>query len=400
MNIILFDDPSLRVDLLPFTYTRPIADIRIGILTICEKWKKITGHKTSFLTEGYLESDFPSHFSSDNYYINGALCPTEDVLSAIISLGNGQVLLKEGHLLAFRSSKKFTILELAALSHAYTNDFKGEVHLLNHIWQIFQWNGEEIRSDFELLTANRESAAIEDPYTKIYNLDNVFVEEGASIKCAIINAEDGPVYIGKNSQVMEGAIIRGPFGMGEGSILNMGAKIRPDTSLGPYCKVGGEVSNVVFFGNSNKSHDGFLGNSVIGEWCNLGAGTNASNLKNTYSNVEVWNFDKEGSVNIGFQFCGLLMGDHSKCGINTMFNTGTVVGVCANIFGEGFPQNFVPSFAWGGAGGFSTYKFDKVLKTIALVFSRRKKTLSQTEKEILMEVYERSAKFRVWEKKQ
>lgn len=399
MNIVLFDDPALRVQLLPFTYTRPVSDIRLGILTICEKWKRITGHKASFLTEDYLDAKYPAHFAADNYYINGALCPTEDVLSAIISLGSGQVLLKEGKLLAFRSGKKFTIQELAALSHAYTNDFKGEVHLLEHVWQIFQWNGDEIRSDYELITANRESAGIEDPYTRVYNLDNVFVEEGASIKAAIINAENGPVYIGKNAQVMEGAIIRGPFAMGEGSMLSMGAKVRADTSLGPYCRVGGEVSNVVFFGNSNKSHDGFLGNAVVGEWCNLGADTNASNLKNTYANVEIWSFEEEAFTDSGLQFCGLLMGDHSKCGINTMFNTGTVVGVCANIFGPGFPRNFVPSFAWGGAGGFSTYKPEKALDTISRVFARRNRALSQVEKEILLEVYERSAKFRVWEKK-
>ncbi len=398
MNIILFDAPELRLQLLPFTYTRPIADIRIGILTICEKWKRLTGHKSSFLTEDYLQPKFAAHFTSDNYYINGALCPTEDVLSAIIGLGNGQVLLKEGHLLAFRSSKKFSIQELAALSHAYTNDFKGEVHLLDHVWRIFQWNGDEIRSDFELVTANRESAGIEDPYTRIYNLENVFVEEGASIKAAIINAENGPVYIGKNAQIMEGSIIRGPFAMGEGSMLSMGAKIRPDTTLGPYCRVGGEVSNVVFFGNSNKSHDGFLGNSVVGEWCNLGADTNASNLKNTYASVKIWNFAKEDFTDTGLQFCGLLMADHAKCGINTMFNTGTVVGVAANVFGEGFPPGFVPSFGWGGTSGLTTYKPDKALETIGKVFSRRNRTLDATEKEILMEVYERSAKFRVWEK--
>ncbi|MEQ8535781.1 MAG: GlmU family protein [Imperialibacter sp.] len=397
MNIILFDDPILRLQLLPFTYTRPLADIRLGILKVNEKWQKLTGHKVSFLTEDYLSAKFPSHFTSDNFYINGALCPTEQLVQAIINLGEGEGLMVGNHLAAFRSSAQIPYGELTSLKLEKKVVFEGEVHLIDRPWRIFQWNGVQIRSDFDLVTAGRISEDIADPFTRVYNRENVFIEPGASIKSAIINAESGPVYIGKNAQVMEGAMIRGPFAMGEHSIIGMGAAIRENTTVGPYCKVAGEVSNAVFFGNSNKGHDGYLGNAVLGEWCNLGADTNASNLKNNYANVKVWSFPDEAFVDSGLQFCGLLMGDHSKCGINTMFNTGTVVGVSANIFGGGFPKSFVPSFAWGGSEGFATYRIEQALDTASRVLERRKMPLDETERAILMEVFERSAKFRSWE---
>ncbi|MEQ8687809.1 MAG: GlmU family protein [Imperialibacter sp.] len=397
MNIILFDDPILRLQLLPFTYTRPLADIRLGILKVNEKWQKLTGHKVSFLTEDYLSAKFPSHFTSDNFYINGALCPTEQLVQAIINLGEGEGLMVGNHLAAFRSSAQIPYGELTSLKLEKKVVFEGEVHLIDRPWRIFQWNGVQIRSDFDLVTAGRISEDIADPFTRVYNRENVFIEPGASIKSAIINAESGPVYIGKNTQIMEGAMIRGPFAMGEHSIIGMGAAIRENTTVGPYCKVAGEVSNAVFFGNSNKGHDGYLGNAVLGEWCNLGADTNASNLKNNYANVKVWSFPDEAFVDSGLQFCGLLMGDHSKCGINTMFNTGTVVGVSANIFGGGFPKSFVPSFAWGGSEGFATYRIEQALDTASRVLERRKMPLDETERAILMEVFERSAKFRSWE---
>lgn len=399
MNIILFDDPVLRQQLLPFTYTRPVADIRTGILRIFEKWQKFTGHKVSFLTEGYLQAKFPGHFTADNYYINGALCPTEELIAAIINLKSGEALRVGSQLAAFRSANQIKFSDLPHLTYQSTTAFIGEVHLIDQPWRIFQLNGEEIRRDFDLVTAGRESEDIGDPYTRVYNPENVFIEPGASIKSAIFNAETGPIYIGKEAQVMEGAIIRGPFAMGEKSIIGMGAKIRSDTTLGPHCKVGGEVSNAVFFGNSNKGHDGYVGNAVLGEWCNLGADTNASNLKNNYANVKVWSFVSEAFADSGLQFCGLLMGDHSKAGINTMFNTGTVVGVSANVFGGGFPPSFVPSFSWGGAEGLTTYRIEKALDTVSRTMERRKLPLSEIERAILVEVFERSAKFRGWEEK-
>ncbi|MEQ8811545.1 MAG: putative sugar nucleotidyl transferase, partial [Imperialibacter sp.] len=335
--------------------------------------------------------------TSDNFYINGALCPTEQLVQAIINLGEGEGLMVGNHLAAFRSSAQIPYGELTSLKLEKKVVFESEVHLIDRPWRIFQWNGVQIRSDFDLVTAGRISEDIADPFTRVYNRENVFIEPGASIKSAIINAETGPVYIGKNAQIMEGAMIRGPFAMGEHSIIGMGAAIRENTTVGPYCKVAGEVSNAVFFGNSNKGHDGYLGNAVLGEWCNLGADTNASNLKNNYANVKVWSFADEAFVDSGLQFCGLLMGDHSKCGINTMFNTGTVVGVSANIFGGGFPKSFVPSFAWGGSEGFATYRIEQALDTALRVLERRKLPLDETERAILMEVFERSAKFRSWE---
>ncbi len=398
MNIILFDDPVLRQQLLPFTYTRPIADIRVGILTMAEKWRILTVHKVSYLTDGYLATKFGVHFTDDNYFINGALCPTEDFIVTVLNLKEEQAIVQNGQLLAVRTSKALSYDSWLEKKWTDFTEYSKPLHLIDRPWKIFQLNGEEIRRDYELVTNGRVSGDVTDPFTRVYNPDDVFIEEGASVLCAIINAENGPVYIGKNAQIMEGAIIRGPFAMGESSVISMGAKIRPDTTLGPYCKVGGEVSNAVFFGNSNKGHEGYVGNAVVGEWCNLGADTNASNLKNNYANVKVWNFSEEAFIDSGLQFCGLMMGDHSKCGINTMFNTGTVVGVCANVFGGGFPPSFVPSFSWGGAESLTTYRPEPALETIGKVYERRKKALDQTERKILMEVYKRSAKFRTWEK--
>ncbi|MCR9081276.1 MAG: glucose-1-phosphate thymidylyltransferase, partial [Cyclobacteriaceae bacterium] len=231
-----------------------------------------------------------------------------------------------------------------------------------------------------------------------YSPENIFIEEGAVIRASILNAEGGPIYIGKNTEIQEGSLIRGPFALCEGSTVNMGAKLRGDTTIGPHSKVGGEVSNSVIFGYSNKGHEGFLGNSVIGEWCNLGADTNTSNLKNNYAPVKLWDYIRGGFTNTGLQFCGLMMGDHSKCGINTMFNTGTVVGVGANIFGDGFPRNFIPSFAWGGAAGFSTFQFPKFLQTAQAVMQRRKVELGEKDQEMLQKVFDFSKNYRIWEK--
>ncbi len=225
----------------------------------------------------------------------------------------------------------------------------------------------------------------------VYAPENIFIEEGVYIRAAILNAENGPIYLGKNSIVQEGAIIRGAFAMGEGSHVNMGAKMRGDISLGPYCKVGGEVSNSVVFGYSNKAHDGFLGNSVLGEWCNLGADTNTSNLKNNYDSPKLWNHAYNDFEKTGIQFCGLMMGDHSKAGINTMFNTGTVVDVSTNIFGSGFPSNYIPSFAWGGGEQYEEYELPKALETAERVMARRNVPFTPMDKEILSHIFELSA---------
>ncbi|MEL7004949.1 MAG: GlmU family protein, partial [Bacteroidota bacterium] len=356
MNIILFDDPDIRESLLPLTFTRPVGAIRVGILTIQEKWEKSLALPSSFLTQDYLKEKFPLNKSDENLWINGSLCPDKSLLKAIDQLDQGQGLVYNDLLILAKSESA----EVGALEDLELKEYEEAITIINTPWSIFKKNAEQIKSDFELVTANRQSAPLEDSHTIIYGKENVFIEEGARIKSAIINAENGPVYIGKNSYVHEGAIIKGSFALCEGSHVNMGAKIKGDSTIGPHSKVGGEVSNSVIFGYSNKGHDGFIGNTVIGEWCNLGADTNTSNLKNDYGNVKLWNYEQGGFKSTGETFCGLIMGDHAKCGINTMFNTGTVVGVSANIFGSGFPRNFVPSFSWGGAAGFTTYQPKKV----------------------------------------
>jgi UDP-N-acetylglucosamine diphosphorylase/glucosamine-1-phosphate N-acetyltransferase len=387
MNVVLFDDPAIRINLLPFTFTRPVAKIRIGILTIAEKWEKHLNTTVSFLTEPYLQKKFSLKPSQDNLFINGAWCPDEKSLESLKALKSKEVLVHNEIILAWRSSD----MSLPDLKNNTPKIFSGTVTLIDQVWKIFQYNPAQIRVDYSLITAGRKSVGIQDKHTRVYNESNIFVEEGVTIRAAILNAEDGPIYLGKNSNVQEGAIIKGPFVLCEGSVVNMGGKMRGDTTVGPYSKIGGEVSSSVIFGYSNKGHDGFLGSSVIGEWCNLGADTNISNLKNNYENVRLWNYAKGGFIDTGLQFCGLMMGDHSKCGINTMFNTGTVVGVSSNIFGDGFPRNFIPSFSWGGANGFTTYQLKKAYDTAEKVMERRKINLDDTEKEILAAVFELTA---------
>nr|MDQ3072743.1 glucose-1-phosphate thymidylyltransferase [Bacteroidota bacterium] len=289
-----------------------------------------------------------------------------------------------GRIVAKRTSA-LTIKEINLESEKKTQ-YKGELRIIENIWQIFSWNDAELRSDFDLLTSGRKSASISGS-NHIINKENIFLEEGAVVEGASLNASTGPIYIGKHAEIMEGCLVRGPFSLGEHSQLKLGAKIYGATTIGPHCKVGGEVNNSVFQAYSSKAHDGFIGNAVIGEWCNIGADSNNSNLKNNYDEVKVWDFGKNIFVNTGLQFCGLFLGDHSKCGINTMFNTGTVVGVSSNIFGSGFPRTIIPSFSWGGAAGFTTYKIDKALETAELVFQRRKLSLVQIDKDIFAHVF-------------
>lgn len=394
MNIILFDDPVIRMALLPFTFTRPVAEIRVGILTIADKWRKRMEGSTSFYTADYLSKKYPFITADTNVWINGACCPNRNLTTAIHALQDESILLKGETIIAART-KRGTLPEKHELQQVLYND---ELTLIDKPWKIFKSNAGEIKMDFDLMTRHRTSEPISDPYSIIYGKENIFVEAGASIKAAIINAETGPVYIGKNSIVNEGSIIRGPFALCEGAQLSMGAKMRGDTTIGPHCRAGGEISNSILFGYSNKSHDGYLGNSVIGEWCNLGADTNSSNLKNNYSTVKLWNYAAGALTDTGEPFCGLMMGDHSKCGINTMFNTGTVVGVATNVFGAGFPKNFIPSFSWGGASGFTTYKLDKAHKMIETAMQRRDMLYETYEHDILKSIFELTAENRFREK--
>jgi UDP-N-acetylglucosamine diphosphorylase/glucosamine-1-phosphate N-acetyltransferase len=393
MNYILFDD-STRNNLLPLTFTRPVADIRIGILTIREKWQRMLNAETSTRTEEYLQKKFPLEFAidMDNIWINGGVCPNEKLLEEIVLLQPYHALLSGSTVIAANTGADRDFDAELKLNYTKFESHAKAVFIQNP-WDIFSKNGDAIKSDFDLITKGRISFALSQS-NQINGSENIFVEEGAKVECAILNASAGPIYIGKDAEVMEGSIIRGPFSLGEHSALKLGAKIYGPTTIGPHCKVGGEVNNSVIFGYSNKAHDGFLGNSVLGEWCNIGADSNNSNLKNNYAEVKLWNYTKERFVGTGLTFCGLIMGDHSKCGINTMFNTGTVVGVNANIFGSGFPRNFVPSFSWGGAAGFSTYKVKDAFEVASRVFERRSLVFDETEQEILSHVFELTEKYR------
>ncbi len=386
MNLILFDDPGVRSNLLPLTFTRPVANIRVGILTIAEKWEHYFNVKPSYSTQNYLSTKFHKKFTSDNLWINGAVCPDEKLVAATKNLKLGEAIYKNSKVVAVRTDDD----ELPEVIPGKVTEYSDELTFIDQLWNIFQNNGSQIRADFKLVTSNKKSASIKDSHTRIYNEGNIFLEEGVVLHATILNAENGPIYLGKNSQVQEGAIIRGPFSLGKESVIIMGGKMRADTTIGPFCKIGGEVSNSVLFGYSNKAHDGFLGNSVLGEWCNLGADTNTSNLKNNYDNAKLWSYSKNGFVDIGQPNCGLIMGDHSKSGINTMFNTGTVVGVSSNIFGAGYPRNFIPSFQWGGASSFVTYQFEKAIETASRVMARRNILLDEIESDILKNVFEQT----------
>lgn len=395
MNYILFDEKQTREQLLPLTFTRPVCGIRIGILTIAEKWERYLGKPVSYHTEAYLQGKFPKTGEHEVLYINGKICPTAALAALVMNLAPDTGLATATDLVAYRYSKQpDTFSEAEAFESS--RHIKESYLAVNHPWDIFSLNGEAISQDFELLTNGRKSAPLSNTNTVIGDESLVFLEEGAIVEASVINTKSGPVYIGRDAEVMELSAIRGPFALCDHSTLKLSAKIYGPTTIGPHCKVGGELNNTVVFGYSNKAHDGFLGNSVIGEWCNLGADTNNSNLKNNYANVKLYSYVTNRQEDTGLQFCGLVMGDHSKCGINTMFNTGTVVGVGANIFGGDFPPAHVPSFSWGGASGFETYRPDKMFETTGRVLARRNMVLSAGEKEILSEIFERTKHLRTW----
>ncbi|MBL4663505.1 MAG: GlmU family protein [Flavobacteriaceae bacterium] len=389
MNYILFDG-NVRDQLLPFTYTRPVADIRVGILTLREKWEKYLGFATTTVTEDHLSEKWPMVELETNILINASFFPTEGLVEMIEKLSENEAIFYNDEPLAFFSSES---QEIDFDQFTITSYEEEDVLRIENTWDIFSKNHEAIRRDFDLLTQDRTSLPIPE-MTVAFNENDIFIEEGAKLPLCSLNAVDGPIYIGKDAEIMEGAMIRGPFALCEGATVKMSAKIYGATTIGPYSKVGGEINNSVIFGFSNKGHDGFLGNSVIGEWCNLGADTNTSNLKNDYSPVRVWDYETEGFAKTGLQFCGLMMGDHSKCGINTMFNTGTVVGVSANIFGSGFPRNFIPSFSWGGSAAMTTYKTAKAFEVAKVVMARRDVEFDSMDKAILEYVFETSAQYR------
>ncbi|MEI7498822.1 MAG: GlmU family protein [Bacteroidota bacterium] len=388
MNYILFDESIVRTNLLPLTFVRPVADIRVGILTIREKWEKRLRTTTSTLTDSYLSAKFPIVKKSENVLINGSVCPNDEIVAAIKRLKPNQTVVYNDTIIALHVTEE----ELDRVGDASSEGGIEEIKIsnaplkINHTWEIFSKNEVAIADDFNLLTKGRKSHKLSDT-NRVLGGENIFIERGARVEFAVLNASAGPIYIGKDTEIMEGALIRGPFALCDGAQVKMAAKIYGPTTVGPYCRVGGEINNSVLFGYSNKAHDGFLGHSVIAEWCNLGADTNTSNLKNTYDNVRLWSYSKQTFVNTHLQFCGLIMGDHSKCAIDTMFNTGTVVGVSANIFGSGFQRNFIPSFTWGGTAGHTNYSIKKALEVAEIVFKRRRRNFDDIEHELLTSVY-------------
>lgn len=391
-NIILFGEDNW-FHFLPLTLTRPVCELRVGILTIREKWEKWLDGKGSFITQDYLSEKYPICIEQDNLLINSTFLPTESLVNAIKKLDLNHSLMLGTEMVAARISEdrlNRLATDESVIPSLNAHDLVGNdditIDRITRPYHIFSKNGLEIVRDFELITKGRTSQPISTS-NHVMGKHAIFLEEGATMECCTINTNDGPVYIGKNAQVMEGSLIRGGFAACEGSIVKMGAKIYGPTTIGPHCRLGGEVSNSVMLANSNKGHDGFLGNSVIGEWCNLGADTNTSNLKNNYLPVRIWSYVSQGFEDTGLQFCGLIMGDHSKAGINTMFNTGTVVGVASNIFGDGFPRNFIPSFSWGGAAGFTTHQLNKAIETAKIVMSRRNQEFTEQDRKILEHIF-------------
>ncbi|MFC4097101.1 GlmU family protein [Euzebyella saccharophila] len=389
MNYILFDG-TVRDNLLPFTFTRPVADIRIGILTIREKWEKYLGYTTTTITEDYLSEKYPMVEMEENILINSSFLPNGELVELVKGLKEGEAIFQGEEVIAFFTKDTQDDVDLASYKAI---EYEGDSLRVINTWDIFSKNAEAIQEDFDLLTEDRESAPISTTNVLIHP-ERIFAEEGAQVEHSILNATDGPIYLGKDSQIWEGNLIRGAFALGNNAVVKMGAKIYGATTVGPYGKVCGEISNSVIFGYSSKGHEGYLGNAVLGEWCNIGADSNNSNLKNNYAKVRLWNYASERFEQTGLQFCGLMMGDHSKTAINTMFNTGTVIGVNCNIYVPGFPRNFVPSFSWGGASGFTTYSTKKAFEAAKVMMARRNVEFTVEDANILEHVFELTKKWR------
>ncbi|MBU2946006.1 GlmU family protein [Zobellia uliginosa] len=389
MNYILFDG-TVRDNLLPFTFTRPVADIRVGILTIREKWEKYLGYTTTTITEEYLSEKFPMVEMEENVLINASFLPNQKLIDLVQDLKVNEAIFQGDEVIAFFTNESQEEVDFSTYKQI---EFDDDLIQIVHTWDIFSRNGEALQADFDFITEGRKSAPIPKNNTLIHP-ERIFMEEGAQVEHSILNATDGPIYLGKNSQIWEGNLIRGAFALCENAVVKMGAKIYGATTIGPYGKVCGEISNSVIFGYSSKGHEGYLGNAVLGEWCNIGADSNNSNLKNNYAKVRLWNYASESFEQTGLQFCGLMMGDHSKTAINTMFNTGTVIGVNCNIYVPGFPRNFVPSFSWGGASGFSTYGTSKAFDAAKIMMARRDVEFDDKEARILEHVFELTKRWR------
>lgn len=374
-KIILRDTPDSHVNLLPMTYTRPVADLLVGINTIRQKWEMYLPDDYHYLTEEYLREKFPApEVAEGDLVVTSNVVPEEQLAQAVASLQPGETLTA-----VTQRGEEITVAERRGSAPGQTRAYDSKVDTIDFIYDIFLLNSRKIEEDFEFLTRGREGQSIPRSNTVIGDPELIYIESGAIVEGVVLNASHGPIYVGRDVEIMEGSCLRGPIALGEHSTVNMGSKIYPGTTLGPWCKVGGELNNVVMIGYSNKAHDGFLGNAVIGEWCNLGAGCVASNLKNDYTEIKLWNYPRHRFLKTGLQFCGLIMGDHSKAGINTMFNTATVVGVGVNIHGSGFPRNFIASFSEGGAQGFNDLPMEKFLDIASRMMARRHRALSDVD---------------------
>ncbi len=395
-NIILFDQPEIHQSLLPLTFTRPIADLRIGILTIREKWELCLPGSYSYLTESYLSKKYPTLAQACNLFVAGHVLPTDELVNIAQKLQPGEAYQSEGKIILYKGSLEM----FQQQQFNRTIELKEPLCCIEMLYDIFLKNDVTIEQDFRRITTGRKSAPLSPTNTVIGETTypdgqpKIFIEEGASVECCFLNLNEGPIYIGKEAELMEGCCIRAPFAACQHAVAKMGCKIYGATTLGPYCKVGGELSNVVMIGYSNKAHDGFLGNAVIGEWCNLGAGTTASNLKNDYAEIKLWHYPSHRFLRTGLQFCGLIMGDHSKAGINCMFNTATVIGVGVNIYGAGFPRNFVASFSEGGTSGFNDVALSKFFATAEKMMHRRNIELTEIDKEIFESIYHQAENFK------
>ncbi len=374
-NIVLFDEPAVSLQLYPFSLTRPIGAFRIGITTIAEKWENYLQGAVSFQASAYLRERFPLHTEKDNWFIAAHVLPDPSLVAAIENLQQGDALWNRQELLAFRSG---AFEEAEKLRR---KDYDQPYYKIEYPFHLFHFNERMLQLDFASLTKNRNSAPVPDS-NRVSGREKIFIEAGAVVECSILNATNGPIYIGKDATIMEGSLIRGPFAMNENAVVKMGARIYGATTLGPACTAGGEIKNALFFGYSNKGHDGYLGDAVIGEWCNLGANTNCSNLKNNTGVVQVWNEYLQSFIPAGKK-CGLLMGDYSRSGIGTMFNTGTITGVSCNIFGGDFPPKHIPSFSWGGAAGWMKYEYDRAVKDAKAWMELKGKTMTAAEEKIL-----------------
>lgn len=393
-NLVLFD--YNRDNLKPLSYTKPIASLRIGISSIKEKWELALNLRASHYTAPYLKSKYPLILQESNLLLNASVLPNATLNQYLLDqLPFNSLLVYSGWPVALKcdASTALQFFEGKAASLS-TIECSFPVVYIAYCWDLFKNNKEAIAFDFEEQTKGRTSAPLSTSNSIIGDASQIFLEKGAIAHCSIFNTQNGPIYLGKNTTVMEGCMIRGSLALCEGASLKMGTKIYGPTTVGPFSKIGGEVNNSIISGNTNKGHDGFLGNAVLGEWCNLGADTNNSNLKNNYAEIRQWNYSRKTFISTGLQFCGLIMGDHSKTGINSMFNTGTVVGVSSNIYGSDFPRTFIPSYSWGSSKGFTTYQLDKAIETAKRVLERRQKILNEEDIAILKYIFEHSKNFR------